>query len=91
MEYTPKAKKDLPLLDLHYMGDELEVSLNHGAGAIGIEINTRDHFFTISVDNGPFKSVHNVRLGLKDEASREMLKAFDALAESRGYVKVKVW
>ena len=90
MTYTPKAVIDKPS-DFLYVGDEIELALNHGDTALGIEVNTQQHFFTISVDSKPFESVHNIRIGLKDEVAREMLKAFDALAESRGYFKVKAW
>ena len=40
MTYTPKAVIDKPS-DFLYVGDEIELALNHGDTALGIEINTK--------------------------------------------------
>lgn len=90
MAYTAKIKTTRPS-DFLYAGDEIELALNHGQNSIGFEVNTQQHFFTISVDNGPFKSIHNVRIGLSDEVARDFILALNTWAASTGLIKPKAW
>lgn len=58
-----------------YCAGDLEVALEHVDHAVGFQVNAGDKLFTASIDNGPFQTISNIRLGLTDELAREFIAA----------------